>query len=135
MQKIFRIFSLAICALVLSIGFSAASAGVTQAEELRGNPDSKIYHNSTCQYYKAKNSTVVFKSEAEAQAKGFKPCSKCFKTSAKAPYIGNPNSKIFHRADCKFAEAKNSTVSFSTPEEAVKQGYKPCQKCLPAKAK
>ena len=43
----------------------------------RGNPSSKIYHNSSCRYYKSKGASKVFASPAEAAAAGYKPCKIC----------------------------------------------------------
>lgn len=43
----------------------------------RGNPSSKVYHNSSCRYYKSKGASKVFASPAEAKAAGFKPCKVC----------------------------------------------------------
>ena len=43
----------------------------------RGNPQTRIYHNSRCSYFKSKQCTIVFKSAQEAQLSGFRPCSKC----------------------------------------------------------
>ncbi len=47
------------------------------AGPLHGNPATKIYHNSTCRYYRAHGSTVVFRSVREAQSRGFVPCRIC----------------------------------------------------------
>lgn len=43
----------------------------------RGNPSSKVYHNSSCRHYKSKGASKVFASPAEAKAAGFKPCKVC----------------------------------------------------------
>ena len=43
----------------------------------RGNPSSKVDHNSSCRYYKSKGASKVFASPAEAKAAGFKPCKVC----------------------------------------------------------
>jgi hypothetical protein len=49
---------------------------------VKGNPKSKIYHLPTCRHYKSKHTTVVFKSEAEAQKAGYRICKKCSKAKA-----------------------------------------------------
>ena len=60
-----------------------ACAATTFAEEtaapapIKGNPDSKIYHKSTCRFYKSKGCTKEFKTEAEAVKAGYKPCKQC----------------------------------------------------------
>lgn len=62
--------------MMLAAGLVCATA-VLGAEVLKGNPDSKIYHKSTCKHYAAKGATVEFQSEAEAVKAGYKPCKKC----------------------------------------------------------
>lgn len=50
-----------------------------------------------------------------------------------ANYIGNKNSKIFHYADCSSVgkmKAENR-VGFSSRDEAIGGGYRPCKKCSP----
>lgn len=49
---------------------------------VKGNPNSKIYHKPTCQYYNAKGSTKEFKSEAAAKQAGYKACKQCGKPKA-----------------------------------------------------
>ncbi len=46
-----------------------------------------------------------------------------------APIKGNPESKIYHKPECRYYNAKSCTVVFKTEAEAVKAGYKPCKKC------
>ena len=48
-------------------------------------------------------------------------------------YIGNKNSHVFHLANCTGVESmsEKNKVAFSTREEAVEQGYKPCTQCNP----
>lgn len=43
----------------------------------RGNPESKIYHNSSCRYYKSKSASKSFASPADAKAAGYRPCKVC----------------------------------------------------------
>ena len=43
----------------------------------RGNPESKIYHNSSCRYYKGKSVSKTFASPADAKAAGYRPCKVC----------------------------------------------------------
>ena len=43
----------------------------------RGNPESKIYHNSSCRYYKGKSVSKTFASPADAKAAGYRPCRVC----------------------------------------------------------
>lgn len=46
-------------------------------------------------------------------------------------YIGNKNSKVFHRPDCSYLPAGKNRVTFSTRSEAVDAGYTPCGSCKP----
>ena len=43
----------------------------------RANPQTKVYHNSSCKYFKSKQSTIMFKSAQEAMLSGFRPCTRC----------------------------------------------------------
>lgn len=54
-----------------------AEDGASSKPMVKGNPDSKIYHVSTCRHYKAKSATKEFKTEAEAKEAGYQPCKKC----------------------------------------------------------
>jgi len=63
----------------------AASASVTTPAQqsevagsiLRGNKNTKVFHNIKCQYYTSKNCTVEFRTAQEALAKGYKACKRC----------------------------------------------------------
>lgn len=48
-------------------------------------------------------------------------------------YIGNANSKKFHRPDCRWAVeiSPSNRVYFKTRDEAIKKGYSPCKVCIP----
>ncbi len=46
-------------------------------------------------------------------------------------YIGNTNSKKFHRAECKHLPDEHNRVSFRTRKEALQAGYSPCNLCRP----
>ena len=43
----------------------------------RGHPESKIYPNSSCRYYKGKSVSKTFASPADAKAAGYRPCKVC----------------------------------------------------------
>ena len=51
--------------------------------------------------------------------------------AAQETYIGNLNSKVFHREDCSNLPAEQNRVLFSSREEAVNEGYSPCGNCKP----
>lgn len=46
-------------------------------------------------------------------------------------YIGNKNSKKFHRPTCSSLPAPRNRIYFKTREEAVNAGYVPCKRCNP----
>ncbi len=48
-----------------------------------------------------------------------------------AAYIGNKNSKAFHRPSCTSLPAPQNQVTFGTRDEAIQGGYHPCTRCRP----
>ena len=46
-------------------------------------------------------------------------------------YIGNKNSKKFHRPTCYTLPAEHNRVYLDSREEAIQKGYDPCQNCNP----
>ncbi len=52
-------------------------------------------------------------------------------TTMSYQYIGNKNSKVFHRLSCKSLPALKNRVYFYTREEAIAAGYRPCGNCKP----
>lgn len=50
---------------------------------------------------------------------------------SKAVYIGNKNSKKFHRPSCNSLPDKQNQVTFGTKKEAVAAGYDACGRCNP----
>ena len=46
-------------------------------------------------------------------------------------YSGNVNSGVFHGSSCKHFNCKNCTESFSSRQQALNAGYKPCGNCKP----
>ena len=46
-------------------------------------------------------------------------------------YIGNINSKVFHRPDCSGLPAERNQVEFANRTDAVNAGYTPCGRCKP----
>ncbi len=53
--------------------------------------------------------------------------------SLAADYVGNARSMKFHYADCRWAKKISAAnrVEFESREEAVEEGYVPCQVCNP----
>ena len=56
-----------------------------------------------------------------------------FDTNKDYPYMGNTNSKKFHRTSCDFATRtkESNRTYFETRAEAIEAGYEPCQHCKP----
>lgn len=52
-------------------------------------------------------------------------------TNSNINYIGNKNSKKFHRPDCSNLPAEYNRIYFNSREDAVKEGYTPCGNCKP----
>lgn len=46
-------------------------------------------------------------------------------------FVGNKNSKKFHRLDCRFMPADDNQVPFASREEALRAGFVPCRVCKP----
>lgn len=51
--------------------------------------------------------------------------------SAEFAYIGNSRSQVFHRPDCSSLPKEENQVSFSSRQEALDAGYRPCGNCNP----
>lgn len=52
-------------------------------------------------------------------------------TESEGIYIGNKNSKKFHREECSSLPAENNRVYLESREEAISLGYEPCGSCKP----
>ena len=46
-------------------------------------------------------------------------------------YHGNRSSHVFHRPSCRYYWCKNCVVEFTTRDEAISAGYRPCGNCRP----
>ena len=46
-------------------------------------------------------------------------------------YIGNKNTKKFHVQSCSFLPYEENRIYFSLREDAIDNGFIPCQKCEP----
>ena len=55
------------------------------------------------------------------------------KTAEKETYLGNKNSKKFHKKDCQYATGmtEKNKIYFSSRDEAINNGYEPCKSCNP----
>ena len=45
-------------------------------------------------------------------------------------YIGNKNSKKFHKPDCRTLPAEKNRVEFTSRADAINAGYSPCGNCI-----
>jgi competence protein ComEC len=45
-------------------------------------------------------------------------------------FIGNKNTKVFHSKDCNSLPNEENQITFKSEEEALKEGYKPHEKCI-----
>lgn len=52
-------------------------------------------------------------------------------TNSKTQYIGNINSKVYHKPTCSSLPAKKNQVIFSSKSAANSAGYHPCSRCNP----
>jgi hypothetical protein len=54
----------------------------------------------------------------------------------KARYFALPGSKDFHRLNCPAAEKimRHPIYYYCTPEEAIRDGYRPCPVCKPTES-
>ena len=51
--------------------------------------------------------------------------------SRSGPFQGNTQSRVFHSSSCRYYNCKNCTAGFSSKEEAISAGFKPCKICNP----
>ena len=58
-------------------------------------------------------------------------CREKLHASASSPYVGNPKSKVFHKAGCKVAPKKTPVILHNLLEARI-QGFMPCKSCVPA---
>ncbi len=48
-----------------------------------------------------------------------------------AQFMGNTETLVFHSIACNFSKGKKCTKEFTSKDEALEQGYKPCKVCSP----
>ena len=54
-------------------------------------------------------------------------------TTAEHKYVASKNSKVFHKADCRWVKSikPKNIVTYSTRDKATKAGKRPCKLCSP----
>jgi hypothetical protein len=50
---------------------------------------------------------------------------------AAAMYVGNTNTHKFHALSCRYAHCPNCVARFTTRQEAIDAGFRPCGNCDP----
>ena len=134
-----------IVALVMGLAVLFASTFVF-AEDVYVTKRGKKYHKQDCRLIS--KSDVQKISVEEAEAKGLKPCKRCFAPTKKQTKqkIGKVNTvneeglvyatargKKYHRADCRLI--KNKNVTGLSLADAKGKGLKPCSRCFLQEAK
>lgn len=77
---------------------------------------------------------VKFQREAREKGKGLWGAPVVAKPGKPAGnYVGNRRTKVFHRADCEWAQkiSLQNRVEFRSRNEAIRAGYRPCRVCKP----
>jgi len=81
------------------------------------------------------NGTIVVQTNGEtftvSTEKGEKGTIKSTSEPEAMQYIGNINSKVFHLPTCSSLPAERNQIIFSSREEAIEAGYRPCGRCKP----
>jgi len=70
---------------------------------------------------------ALFRQLAAAQA----PAPAAPLEAVQGGFIGNRNSQIFHNLGCNSLPSQQNQVDFATREDAVRAGYRACQRCGP----
>ena len=70
----------------------------------------------------------VFRS-AKSQDATYAPTKE--EAAASGEYSGNVTSKVFHKFSCRYFRYKACSKIFSTREEAINAGFRPCKVCNP----
>lgn len=88
---------------------------------------------ATCDGKNVKFSEEGTKSSKEhiTDGNGLEPDKGNSSTNKETTYIGNKNSKKYHRESCASLPSKKNRVYFATKNAAKKAGYEPCGRCKP----
>ena len=123
-------------------GDAATQSG--QYKPLLGNPAAKVYHARGCRYYDPKSATVGFADAREAEKAGYRACRICegkegTSAAARQPQDqppsgdavlrGNPDTGYLHGPSCRFYDSRNATVTYTSAEQAKKDGFRLCPIC------
>lgn len=90
---------------------------------------------SLCRYaFNVQPGIEINYTDGSSWISGEKPEEESKEETVEVSYVGNKNSKIFHKAECdSVADTKpqNRVYFGETREEIVEQGYTPCKRCNP----
>lgn len=77
--------------------------------------------------------TISFNKNPSQGTAGMKKTDETVKKeeSSELRYIGNKNSKIFHKSTCSSLPIEKNRIYFESIEEAKNKGYRPCKRCNP----
>lgn len=77
----------------------------------------------------AQKGTIIIKSDGETLSVSSAQTAE----AGQEQYIGNSNSKVYHRSTCESAIVMkdHNKVYFESVEQAEKMGYRPCKRCDP----
>ena len=95
--------------LVLSLASFNAEVGEETLEDAIGQANSRLWPDSPSLEIHSARSEVI--------------------------YHGNTDSKIFHKPACRYYDCKKCSKKFSSREDAVKAGYRPCKTGKPLSGK
>jgi hypothetical protein len=92
--------------------------------------------SSQMQAVSEKNLSATIIEEALKQAESFTlaySAANQAKTEESVRYVASKKSKIFHKPDCLWAKriSPENLIKFTSREEAVKAGCRPCKRCEP----
>ncbi len=97
----------------------------SDGEKLSAETENYDYENTT--FYTGKETEITEETTGKKEQSAF------VKNNSNESYIGNKNSRKFHTVHCSAIKVMSSDnkVYFKNRQEAVSQGYTPCQSCNP----
>lgn len=93
---------------------------------IRSDDGTGIFHKYGCDYLSTEHFWIYNINAAFSQ--GYDPCVHCIKSGY---YIGNRNSKVFHKPTCGTLPYMENRKYFESESDAIDSGYRPCNLCSP----
>jgi len=121
--------------LVLILGIVGIS-GCTSSD----NTTTPIYNNSTTNAQTPvttndsfTNSTATVGNSSPGTSDSSNAGSNVQSSAGSGAYVGNANTRVFHYSSCSYVNRmkEGNKVYFSTRDEAIAAGYRPCKVCNP----